>query len=709
MGKIITRGASLMALAVATALTGPAFAQDAPAGEQDDIIVTAQQAQKQVVSDGSLGALGNTDAMSTPFNVSAYTAQLILDQQAETIGDVMRNDPAVRTTYGFGNSSEQFVIRGFPLYGDDIAIDGLYGVTPRQLVSPELYDRVQVLNGASAFLFGAAPGGSGIGGGINLIPKRAGTDPFIRVTGTYTGQSIFGGSFDAGTRFGENGEFGVRVNGVYRNGEAATDHEHRDATVGGLSFDWEHGAGRVTVDLGYERQHVGWGRPTVTVASATVPAPPAADYNYGQPWTDTRLRDIYGIVRAELEIAKDTKLFTAFGFRDGREDGLYSSVTVSNAATGDGYAYSLLVPREDNNYALQLGLNSAFSTGGISHKLSLGGSITWTNNRNAYVFGDFGGFYYNTNIYHTPSVASPKPGFSGGDVNNLKPIGKTDFESLYGSDTLGFLDDRILVIGGVRLQSLDVQNFAYTGEINAHFRKSTTSPVVGVVVKPTSSLSVYFNRIEGLAQGPTSPTTPTDPSKSYPPFVSVQYEGGVKLSIARLTATLAAYQIEQPNSYMNSGSAFVVDGIQRNRGIEFSVNGEASRYVRFIGGASYNSAKQTKTASGTLDGKKAIGVPDYQVNLGTEVVPPFFDKITLTGRVVYTSEQFVDAANTLTIPGWTTFDLGARYIIVTASHPITLRADVDNIANKRYWASSFGGYLLQGTARTLRISATYEF
>jgi len=38
-----------------------------------------------------------------------------------------------------------------------VSIDGLYGVTPRQLVSPELYESVQVLNGASAFLFGAAP------------------------------------------------------------------------------------------------------------------------------------------------------------------------------------------------------------------------------------------------------------------------------------------------------------------------------------------------------------------------------------------------------------------------------------------------------------------------------------------------------------------------------------------------------------------------
>src|SRR3546814_19545413 len=49
----------------------------------------------------------------------------------------------------------------------------LYGITPRQLVAPELFSSVQVINGASAFLNGAAPGGSGIGGSVNLIPKTA--------------------------------------------------------------------------------------------------------------------------------------------------------------------------------------------------------------------------------------------------------------------------------------------------------------------------------------------------------------------------------------------------------------------------------------------------------------------------------------------------------------------------------------------------------
>lgn len=720
MKKILTTGTALASLTIAGVLSTPACAQDtstkdAPAktpsaNRDDDIIVRGQQEQKQVVSDGALGALGNVDAMSTPFNVSSYTARLILDQQSETIADVVKNDPAVRSTYGFGNSSEQFVIRGFPLSGDDVAMEGLYGIAPRQIVSPELYDRVQVLNGASAFLFGAAPGGSGIGGGINLIPKRAIDDPFIRATATYTGQSIFGGSVDAGMRFGPDKDLGVRVNGVYRDGDAASDNEHRAATVGGLALDWHHGPGRITLDLGYERQEVIWGRPTVTVASPTVPVAPAANYNYGQPWTFTRLRDIYGILRTELDIAKNVTLFSAFGFRDGREDGEYSAITLSDATTGAGYAYSLLVPREDNNYAGQVGIRAAFNTGGISHKFNAGASVTLTDNRNAYVFGSFGGnFYYDTNIYNTPKVAAPSPGFSGGDVNNLKSVKKTDMESVYASDTLGFLDDHILVIAGLRRQSMLINAFDYTGKPTTTYKKTATTPVFGVVVKPTSYLSLYANRIEGLSQGPTAPSGAVNQGEVFAPYKSTQYEAGLKLGLARFTATAAIYQIEQPSAYLNAANTFVVDGLQRNRGFEFSINGEASRYVRFIGGLSLNDAKLSKTQGGLSDGKTAIGVPKVQVNFGMEVVPPFLDKVTVTGRVVYTGQQQVDVANTLQIPSWTTFDLGARYIIVTGAHPITLRGSVDNITNKNYWASSFGGYLLQGAARTVRLSATVEF
>lgn len=713
----VKNGIGLAALAAAMAAV-PAQAQAAgDTGSTDakpttEIVVTGQQATKQVRSDGDLGALGQVDAMSTPFNITSYTARLILDQQAQTIGDVMKNDPAVRVTNGYANSSQQFVIRGFPLNGDDVAMDGLYGVTPRQLVSPELYDSVQVLNGASAFLFGAAPGGSGIGGGINLIPKRATENSFIRLTGTYTGSSIFGGNVDASTRFGPDKDFGVRANFVYRDGTGEIEHEKHGATVGGLSFDWRHGAGKLTVDLGYELQKANWVEPETFVGvGADVPKPPKNDHNYGQPWTYTHLRDIYGIVREEVEIAKDTKIFAAFGFRQGREKGNYSAITVTDAATGAGTAYGFPVAFNQDAYAGQIGLRSAFAIAGITNKLNVGASINWSEKRVAYIFeAPTGQFSYATNLYTTPIVDEPPEVFGGGDFNHPTKTGDTDLGSVYASDTIGLFNDRVLVIGGARYQNMQINGYDYnTTARNAHYNDHAVTPVVGVVIKPTSYLSLYANRIEGLAQGPEAPASTTNSGEIFAPFRSVQYEVGAKISIASLTATAALYQIKQPSAYTDSTNTFVENGEQRNRGFELSVNGEASRYIRFIGGLTFNRAKQTKTVGGAQDGNYAIGVPKTQVNFGVEVVPPFFDKLTVTGRVIHTSSQYVDIDNKLSIPSWTTFELGARYIIVTDSHPITLRATVDNITNKSYWQSSFGGYLLPGIPRTARLSATVEF
>ena len=740
MAQIARTATSLSALAAALALTTPAVAQDKPvdpSATPADVIVVAQQAQKQVVSDGNVGVLGAQDALSTPFNISTYTSQLILDQQAETIGEVMENDPAVRTTYGSGNQSELFVIRGFALFGDDVSIDGLYGVTPRQIVSPELFDNVQVLNGASAFLFGAAPGGSGIGGGINLTPKRAHKTLF-RATANFSQDSIFGGTFDAGTRFGADQAFGVRVNGVYRKGETAIDHDQREVRAASVDFDFRKGPGRFFLDFGYEDQRANWSRPEVRLATGVaVPAVPDGSYNYGQPWTYTKLRDLYVIARAEIDITKGVMLYAAAGARDAAESGDYSTLTITNYnnVVGVVTVSGLFVRREEFNESGLVGIRAMFNTGGISHQINAGGSVNYTDNRNSFSFGSFDATLrtgcaaaplattsFCTNLYNAPTNI-PQPAnvtlpSSGGSLTDLPHVATTEFRSVFASDTIGFLDDRVLITAGARRQwmVIDAWNRG-TLQRTTRYDEARTTPVIGVVVKPSDHFSLYANRIEGLAQGPTAPinANSTNSGQVFAPFQSVQYEAGGKLQIHGLTATVAVYQTKQPNSYTANtptagnpaATTFFVDGEQRNRGVELSFNGEPSRFIRLIGGATFNEAKVVAGIANV--GNRAVGVPDFQANLGTEVVLPFVPKMTLTGRVVITGKQWIDAANTQRLPGWTRFDLGARYVFVASNHPITLRVSAENIDNRRYWYSAFGGYLVQGSPRTVKASVTFEY
>jgi iron complex outermembrane receptor protein len=718
--QALLRAASCLALVAAT----PALAQDAaPSESNDDIVVTAQtDAQTQVLRRGQLGALGTQDAADVPFAIRSYNAALILNQQPQTLGQVLENDPSIRTTYGFGNAAEQFVIRGFTLFGDDIGFDGLYGITPRQLVAPELYDQVQVLNGASAFLNGAAPSGSGIGGSVNLIPKRAAARDLLRATANYTGTGHFGGAFDASHRFGSDGGWGVRINGAYRAGDVGVDDEFRRSTVVGGAIDYQGEALRLSLDVAYQRVQVRRLRPKVTIASATIPRVPDADANYGQAFSYSTLRDIFGSARAEYDVSPDATLYAAFGARHGAERGVYDSITVTDAVTGAASGNALYVPRTDNNEAANAGIRIRLASGGISHQLNIGGSYVWQVNRNAYDFRygpRFEGFA--TNLYTTPQVALPSSSLVGGDLADPYPISRTRLGSVFASDTLGLWSDRILLTGGLRLQTIGVRGYDYADGAQAtRYDEDAVTPVVGLVVKPADGVSLYANRIEGLSQGPTAPVDATiiNQGEVFAPFKSTQYEVGGKLSLGRFNASLAAYTITLPSAYavrdpLGSGLLrYGVYGEQRNRGIELALDREIARGLRLIAGASVTDAELRNQLSAALDGNTAVGVPDYLANANVEWDLPFARGVTLTSRVVRTGEQKVDAANTLEIPAWTRFDLGARLVAVVAERPLTLRVNVDNVANKRYWASAYDSFaqaLLQGMPRTVKASLSMDF
>jgi iron complex outermembrane receptor protein len=234
------------------------------------------------------------------------------------------------------------------------------------------------------------------------------------------------------------------------------------------------------------------------------------------------------------------------------------------------------------------------------------------------------------------------------------------------------------------------------------------TPVIGLVVKPVPGVSLYANRIAGLQQGPSAPLDPslvTNPGESLAPRSSTQYEIGAKMGLGGLYATLAAYHIERPGEGILPSGEFGYLGEQRHQGVEFTLNGEVTPGLRLISGLAYTDAELGTGAS-------VPGVPEFTANADVEWDLPFVPGITLTGRVLHTGEQFVDAANTLEIDSWTVFDLGARYVFAAGDTPITLRLAVENVGNEAYWASAFDTFsnaLLQGRPRTVRASISADF
>jgi iron complex outermembrane receptor protein len=119
------------------------------------------------------------------------------------------------------------------------------------------------------------------------------------------------------------------------------------------------------------------------------------------------------------------------------------------------------------------------------------------------------------------------------------------------------------------------------------------------------------------------------------------------------------------------------------------------------------------TQDGANEGNDAVGVPRFQGNLGAEWDVPYIAGLTVDGRLIYTGEQYTNAANTFEVDSWTRVDLGIRYATVWDATPVTLRARVENVADDSYWASVGGypgaNYLVQGAPRTFLTSVTMDF
>lgn len=721
-------GALLFSASVSAQTTATA---DQPASDQpmQTVVVTASAdasaqglpsdyAGGQVARGGRLGLLGNVDIMSAPFNTTNYTHALIQDQQARSVADVVQNDPSVRVARGFGNYQELYVIRGFAVNSDDLAYNGLYGLLPRQFVAAELLERVEVFRGANSFVNGAAPGGGGIGGMINLLPKRAPNKDLNQFTiGVESGGQLYGAA-DLARRFGPDKRGGIRINAVRRDGDTAIDREERELSVFSIGADWRGDAFRVSADVGYQDHKLYNARPSVTVGPGLpIVAAPDSDSNWAQPWTNSKERDVFGTLRAEVDLGANSVGWAALGMRKTDESNVLASMNV-NAVDGSGYQTRFDNVREDDVKTGEIGARTTLRTGAVGHTLSATVSGFHSESKNAYAMGAFSG--WNTNIYRPVDVAAPPTGFwPGGNMFDPLVTRKTILSSAAIADTLSFMDDSVLLTVGIRHQRLKDEGYDYvTGAVSARYNRSENTPLAGIVYKPAKGVSLYANYIEALQQGGSATrggfgnTELTNEGMPLAPYVSRQKEVGIKVDGGKLGGSVALFTTGQPQAYI-LGDTFGTFGEQRNRGVELSVFGLPTKGLRLLGGATLLDTKQRDTLGGATDGLEAIGVPEIQVNLGADWDVPGVPGLSLNARALYTSTQFADIGNTQKVPAWSRLDIGASWATRLMDRDVTLRARIDNVTDRNYWASAGGypnyGYLVAGAPRTLAVSATVDF
>ena len=661
----------------------------------------------QIARGGKVGLLGNRDYMDTPFSETTYTQKYIQEQQARTLTDVLAGDPTVRLGWPNGNVfDDRVMIRGILVLNPNYGLGGLYGIVPGQADTTGV-ERVEVLRGPSAFLNGALP--QAVGGTVNLVPKRAPDEPITQVSALYLSGAQLGGTADVARRFGPDKSIGVRINGTYTSGDTAVNNQtaERLALTGG--FDFRSDSTRIDADIGYQRRDVGAFQGSIFLAAGVQlpPAPYAAKSSY-QPWERLQANDLYGALRFEHDIAPWLTGFIKVGAKRTNIQTLFLNQNIvnynGNTMTLPGASAGQFLQNIEV-LSTEAGLRGIFNTGPIKHEAALVGDYmktqTWTQNNPLTV-------PTNSNIYNPTFV--PAPSLYG--LRQNAPLASDQILSSIGLvDALSAAEDRVQLIVGARAQRLQNVNYsAVTGLPTNGSDKAVISPSASFVVKPIKEFMFYGNYIQALQPGPTAGAGTINAGETFAPFVTTQFELGAKVDFGTLGATLSAFQITIPSAFTDlSTNRFVVDGQQRNRGLEFIAFGEPLAGLKLFGGFTLLEAIQTSTAGGVNNGKMAVGTAPFQFSFQADWDTPFAKGFGVMGRAVYNGQVYLNAANTQAAPPWTRFDAGLRYTFDgPEGKPLSIRANVINLFDANYWVATTT-FFAQNQPRTFMLSLTADF
>ncbi|QOW50523.1 MULTISPECIES: TonB-dependent siderophore receptor [unclassified Acinetobacter] len=698
----LVRAISIAILGVGTSAVVNAAERTVLETIEVEVPAEKQLANGKLKAQTDLGALGNKKIVDTPFSVAAYSKKLIEEQQASTVAQVLKNDASIRMTTNQGHLYENFQIRGFGVHGDEIALDGLYGMAPVSRVPTETLEAVMVLKGPNALVAGMAPNG-GIGGVINITPKRAHED-LTRLTSTLEDEGYYQSHLDVSRRFGEQKKIGVRTNLVYGQGKRNIDGEEDTKALGSIAADYTTDQLQVNFDAYAIHEDRENGSPAMVSFAKIkkVIAAPEGGLNYFND-SDTQIDSKFVGLKAKYALTPNANIFAGAGYADKKYKGfVFGTRMVLNNEQGDATTQTYGQYAHFKNTSANIGGDYKFNTGIVSHKLGLRADYLniQTDQHNPATSSG-----YSTNLYN--------PGQNGlmAVAPSVMPLNDNTFASYTLSDQISLLQDKLQFILGLRYQDMDLKNFSSQRKNSADWRyeENAWSPSLGLVVKPFGeNLSLYANYVEGLSQGKTV----TDESdlnfgKTFAPFKTEQYEVGAKYQNGSWLNTLALYEIKKPDTMVIDGAT--TDGAEtRARGIEWSFSGQVRDGLTILGNMAYLDTEYTKALGNK--GNELLGMPDLTATIGLDYALPLLDGLSVNGRVNYVGEQYVDSANTLQLPDFTTVDLGARYKTNLGGVYTTFMANVDNVTDKKYWEGVFNeNFATIGADRTYKVGVTFDF
>ncbi|MBK1714906.1 TonB-dependent siderophore receptor [Rubrivivax gelatinosus] len=690
-----------------------AAAPQAPAVVQADSAglpaITAVANQLGEVTEGSghytPGAIATATRLvltprETPQTVSVVTRQEMDDFGLTTIDEVMAHTPGVSiVTYDTERTeyfSRGFAIQNFQYDGIPMRRDSSYSAG-NTLSDMAIYDRVEVLKGATGLLTGSGEPGAT----INLIRKKP--------TREFQGQASLGvgswsdvrGQVDVGGAVDEAGRVRARGVAAYQQKESQLDgHERKTAVLYGVVEADLTPSTLLTVGADYQNndpKRSTWGGIPIFAADGSF-NDQSRSFNNGADWShwDQYTRTVFATVEHYFD--NDWVLKAQFNHQINGYDaelgsaasGFPDPVNGSGVSTWEGKYVGKTVADAVDVYA-----SGPFQLLGRRHELVAGGSITkrrWTNR------GYWAG---STEIadYGAWNGQLPEP-----DWDALTPSRNretTRENGLYGAVRWNLRDD-LKLISGARVLNYDGPDIDESGVF---------TPYLGLVYDVDKRVSVY-------ASGTTifmPQSAQTEAGKTLDPQEGRNLEAGVKAEFfgGRLNASAAVFHLKQDNYAEETGgltpgggTAYrAIDGVS-TKGFELELSGQVAPNWQLHAGYSHKVSRQ--------DGEKVSTLtPENQFSLFSSWQPAAVPGLKLGGGARWQDKTWGTVSHPTLgsvrhdVDGYWVVDAMASYRVTPR---LTARLNVTNLFDKKYytifsWYSTYSW----GEARAVALNLDYRF
>jgi iron complex outermembrane receptor protein len=687
-----------MVLAVAVAAPAAALAQQ-PAAEAPtlrEVQVDAERARSFRSETVQVGTFRDMSQLDVPLTANVITRPVIEAQGATGLYDALRNTAGVTRSQLNGATYDNIAIRGILVENrGNYRLNGSLPVVNLIDMPLENKERVEVLKGASSLYYGFVPP-SGI---INMVTKRATREP---VTAAALSVNDHGGSVlhgDLGRRFGEDGQFGLRVNAVAGREDIGVERFSGERSLLGAAFDW-----RLTPRLGFKLDYEEIAKEVsepaaialLPAVNGTIALPPVSDNktNLAGEWQkyDANARNV--LARLDYAFADDWGLLLEAGKAFTGRDRNFSQFRGYNLATGAGtlrISFQRGQEFENENYRAEL--FGHVDTGPLAHDVSFGYTINerWQDVRSI-VNVDVA-----QNLYAPSDIARIPDAFAYTSTpSTIRDGGWYVFDRIS-------LGERWQLMGGVRWG--EYRSTTTTTTYDAH----RANPQVSVAYKPRPWLNLYASYLEGLEESGTAPATAVNVGEVLPPALSKQKELGAKAQLASgLLVQAAWFNLRRPSTFLDASSVFTANGLAEYEGLELAASGELSRTWALVASAVFMDATQLNPANASTFGKIPENTPKRTASLFAEWRAPAVPGLALNAGAFYTGERAVNNLNQAYIPGHTTLSLGARYALRLAGRAFLLQANVENATDKDYWNTAGNGFLGVGAPRTVKVTARID-